>query len=516
MIARAIARRYELSLRLALGASRWRIVRQLLAESVLLYGTGAVLGLMLATWSSRLLVSQLSTPANTVFLDLSVNGRVLAFTLAVTVITTMLFGTVPAFWATRGGAPMDALKQQRRAAAGQELGPLAGCLIVVQVALSLMLVVAAGLFVRTFVSLANRPLGFDPDRVLVVNIDAHRTTNDAAQRLMVYERARDAVRQLPGVADAVLSLTTPVGRGQFTPSVEIAGVADTHGPVWANLVSPGWLATFRTPLVAGRDLGDRDRAGAPRVAIVNQTLARMFGDGVSPIGRTMTLYPHTVRALGPIEIVGVVGDSVYASLRSPAPPTFYIPIAQFDYLTDLGIRSINLSVRSGTASPLSLTSSVTSALATVDPQLSLTFRPLVNQVGAALTQERLIALVSGFFGALALLLAALGLSGVTAYAVTSRRTEIGIRMALGAPAASAVRLVLARTSLLVSVGVGLGTAASLWASRFVTVLIYGIEPRDPVTLAGALFVLALVAVLAAWFPARRAARTDPAAVLRES
>ena len=298
--------------------------------------------------------------------------------------------------------------------------------------------------------------------------------------------------------------------------MEIAGVADTHGPVWANLVSPGWLATFRTPLVAGRDLGDRDRAGAPRVAIVNQTLARMFGDGVSPIGRTMTLYPHTVRALGPNRDRGR-GRRLRVRLASQSGAADLLhPIAQFDYLTDLGIRSINLSVRSGTASPLSLTSSVTSALATVDPQLSLTFRPLVNQVGAALTQERLIALVSGFFGALALLLAALGLSGVTAYAVTEPpygdRHPDGPRRARGqcGPPRAGAHVVAGEC------GVGLGTAASLWTSRFVTVLIYGIEPRDPVTLAGALFVLALVAVLAAWFPARRAARTDPAAVLRES
>jgi len=191
-------------------------------------------------------------------------------------------------------------------------------------------------------------------------------------------------------------------------------------------------------------------------------------------------------------------------------------MAQFDYLTDLGIRSINLSVRSSAGSPMSLTKSVTSALAAVDPQLSLTFRPLGDQVNAALTQERLIALVSGFFGALALLLAGLGLYGVTAYAVASRRTEIGIRMALGARAGSAVRLVLARTSVLVTAGAVVGTVTSLWASRFVKTLIYGIEPRDPMTLVGSLLVFGLVATVAAWFPARRAARTDPAAVLRES
>jgi len=389
-------------------------------------------------------------------------------------------------------------------------------LIVVQVALSLVLVVAAGLFVRTFTSLSTRHLGFEPAQVLIVNVDAHRTTNDAAQRTVLYERARDAVRLLPNVAEAALSLTTPVGSGQFTPPVEIAGVSDTRGPVWGNLTSPGWFATFRTPLIAGRDMTDRDRAGTPRVAIVNEAFARKFAGGGSPIGRTMTLYPRTARTLGPIEIVAVVQDAVYASLRGQAPPAFYMPLAQFDYLTELGIRSINLSVRSRTESPMLLTKSLTTALASVNPQLALTFRPLVNQVAASLTQERLIALLAGFFGALALLLAGLGLYGVTAYAVASRRTEIGIRMALGAPAARVIRLVVTRTSLLVDTGVLLGAGASLWASKFVGALIYGLEPRDPMTLVGAIALLATVAGLAAWLPARRAARIDPAAVLRES
>ena len=265
--------------------------------------------------------------------------------------TTLLFGTAPAFRASRA-APMDALKQQGRTIAGQGRLTLAGSLIVVQVALSLVLVVAPGLFVRTFTSLSTRHLGFEPAQVLIVNVDAHRTTNDAAQRTVLYERARDAVRLLPNVAEAALSLTTPVGSGQFTPPVEIAGVSDTRGPVWGNLTSPGWFATFRTPLVAGRDMTDRDRAGTPRVAIVNEAFARKFAGGGSPIGRTMTLYPRTAMTLGPIEIVGVVQDAVYASLRGQAPPAFYLPLAQFDYLTELGIRSINLSVRSRTESPM--------------------------------------------------------------------------------------------------------------------------------------------------------------------
>src|SRR5262249_22652459 len=222
-----------------------------------------------------------------------------------------VFGTAPAFRAS-GVAPIDALKQHGRTMASAARSALAGWSIVLQVTLSLLLVVVAGLFIRTFTSLAHRPLGFEPARVVVVNLVASHASIDAAQRIAVYQRARDAVRSVPDVADAALSLRTPIGPGQFTPLVEISGVTDTRGPVWANLVSPGWFTTFGTPLVAGRDLSDRDRAGTPRAAIVNEAFARKFAGGASPLGRTLTLYPHTARTLGPFEIVGVVRDAVYS------------------------------------------------------------------------------------------------------------------------------------------------------------------------------------------------------------
>ena len=515
LAARAIARRHELSLRLALGASRGRLVRQLLAESAVLYGLGAGGGLVLAAWTSRALVGQISTSANPVFLDVSIDGRILMFTLGVTVFTTLLFGTAPAFRAS-GVAPMEALKEQRRTSSGRARPELSDGLIVLQVALSLVLVFAAGLFVRTFQSLSSRPLGFEPAQVLLVDIDAHRTQNDALQRIALYGRVRETVRLLPDVAEASLSLTTPVASHQFTPSVEIEGVSDTRGPVWANLISPAWFATFRIPLIAGRDLAESDRAGAPRVAVVNQAFVRKFVEGKSPLGLTLALYPHTPRTLGPIAIVGVVGDAVYTSVRSPAPPTFYMPLAQFDYLPELGIRSINLNVRSRIESPMGTAKSVTAAIGDVNPDLSLTFRPLVNQVSDSLNQERLIAMLAGCFGALALVLAALGLYGVMTYSVASRRQEIGIRMALGASASAVVRLVLSRAALLVGTGILLGAAAGLWASKFVSTLIYGLAPRDAGTLSAAAIMLAVVAGCAAWLPARRAMHTDPGTVLRDS
>jgi ABC-type antimicrobial peptide transport system permease subunit len=291
--------------------------------------------------------------------------------------------------------------------------------------------------------------------------------------------------------------------------------ADARGPVWANLVSPGWFSTFGTAIIAGRDLTDRDRKGAPRVAVVNEAFARKLAGGENPIGRTFTVYPRTARALGPIEIVGVAADAVYASLREPATPTFYVPLAQFDYLAELGIRSINLSVRTTTGSPMGLTRSVATALVGVNPQLALTFRPLAEQVRMSLTQERLIAMLAALFGALALLLAGLGLYGVTSYAVSQRRAEIGIRMALGAAPAGVVLLVLSRLAFLVGSGVILGAGVSLWMSPLLATLLYGLGPRDPITLAGAAGILAGVGASASWFPAWRASRIDPAAVLRD-
>jgi putative ABC transport system permease protein len=366
------------------------------------------------------------------------------------------------------------------------------------------------------VSLSARPLGFDPARVAIVRIDGHRSTSRPAERLALYERAREAVTALPDVENAGLSLTIPVSGRQFTPLVEISGVADTRGPVWTNLVSPGWFDALRIPRIAGRNLTDADRVGTARVAVVNESFVRKFAAAKNPIGMTLTLYPRTARALGPFEVVGVVGDAVYSSLRDPVPPTFYLALAQFDYLTELGIREINLTFLSRTDSPIQLTRNVSTAIADVDPQLSLTFSPLLGQVSAALTQERVVAQLSGCVSVLALLLAGLGLYGVAVQAATSRRTEIGIRMALGATGARIISVMFKRAFVPVTVGLVLGTIASLWSAKLVGSLLYGVEPRDLRTLVVAVAVLVTVAGLATWFPVRRAVRAEPGAVLHES
>ncbi len=518
LLARAIGRRHELSMRLALGASRARLVRQLLTESLALATAGAALGLLVASYTSEFLVRQLSTAGNRVFLDVSIDGRVLAFTIAVTVLTALLFGTLPAFRAFRF-APLDALKSQGRSPADHTRSGVMGGLVSLQVALSLVLVVAAGLFIRSFTLLANRQLGLQPDRVMVVTIDPLRANVDPADRRALYERARQAVLRVPNVTDAAISQLTPAGGGGFTPPVALSTTGqpirlDADGDVFGNLISPGWLRTFGMRLIAGRDLTDADRHGAPRVILVNETFVRRFLGPASPLGRTITLYPSSPRAL-PADIVGVVADAVYGSPRDPVPPTWYLPIAQFD-VPEFPFSSARLSVRAGSGAPELLTKSLVAAISAVDPRLALTFRPLATQIDAALIRERLMAQLAGFLGVLALLLAALGLYGVTAYAVSRQRTEIAIRMALGAAPGRAVAMVLGRVSVLVGVGILAGTLASVWASTFVEGLIYDLAPRDPATLATSVIVLAAMAALATWFPARRAARMDPLAALRES
>src|SRR5688572_6088429 len=515
LLARAVARAHEVSVQVALGASRWRLVRQMLVESVVLSGAAAGLGVLIAASGSRFLVRQLSTPTTAVFLDLSVDGRVLGFTVAIAAVTALLFGIAPAFRAARV-TPIDALKDRARAAAGRRSGLMAW-LIPVQVALSLILLVAAGLFVRSFTSLTDRELGFEPDPVMVATVGATTTGTDPRARVPLYERVREVVVQLPDVADAAISFAAPGGGGGFTPPFDVSTAGDpirvtANSDVFGNLISPGYFATYGTRLIAGRDVTDRDRRGAPGVAIVNETFARRFFGAASPLGRTFTLYPNTPRALA-VQVVGVAADAVYGSPRDPVRAAWYVPIAQ---VAGFPLDSILLSVRAKSGSPALLTTTVAAAIATVDPQLALIMRPLRVRLDATLTRERLMAQLAGSLGALALLLAGLGLFGVTSFAIARRRTEIGIRLALGATPTRVIRMVLARVSVLVGAGIAAGTLASLWAARFVDGLIYNLPVRDPATLGGALLVLSAIAAVAGWLPARRASRVNPVAALRDS
>lgn len=522
-LARTTARRHELSVRLALGASRWRLVRLWLVESLLLSGIGAALGLIFASWFSRALVAQLSTATNRVVVNLSLDWRLLGFTAAIAVGTAVVFGTLPALRAAHV-APIEALKEQGRGTSSDARVSLSSGLVITQVALSLVIVVAAGLFVRTFEKLATLPLGFDSDRVLLVNVDVARTRVPQDERLPFFNRLVADAAAVPGVAKAAVSRQTPVAgvglvemiRTSDEPaSFEVMknGKLSPNGS-YANYISPGFFTTYGMPFKAGRDFDGRDTKGAAPVIIVNDTFVRKFLNGKNPVGAAIA-FERGQAAPSLKTIVGVVADATYNGLRADASPVAYSTLAQFDWPVSIPA-DLTMSIRAATGSPLLLARSVSAALLATDHDLVLTFRPMTDQVSASLTQERVIAMLAGFFGALALLLAGLGLYGVTTYAVSRRRTEIGIRMALGAEPGSVIRLVLSRVTMLVGIGVVVGAGISLWASKFVATLLYGLEPRDPVTLVGAAVVLGTVGALAGWIPAYRASRIDPAEVLRDS
>ena len=517
LMARASQRRHELSVRVALGASRYRLVRQLFVESAVLAVGSAVAGLMTALWASRTLVSQLSTETGRIVLDLSVDWRTAVFATAVAMISVAGFGVLPAFRAS-AVSPIDALKQHGQSGTHGGGARTADLLVVAQLALSIVLVVAAGLFIRTFASLATRDLGFAHDTVLLAQVDSRRALTDAALRIPVYERVRQAVAAQPGVANVALSVIAPVSNRVMDPPVAVSGTQTTSTRVYTNAISPGWFDVYNIPVVAGRGLRETDTLGTTPIVVVNDAFRRRFFANSNPLDQFVTLPEVMVRpSLNvPLRIVGVVADAVYVRVREEPQPTIYIPIAQHQSpLFEGSYTAITLNIRSRAGSPSQLARGAAAAIASVNPRLEVTFRPLSDQISDALARERVLALLGGFFGVLALLLSALGLYGVTAYTVIRRRSEIAIRMALGATPTGIVKMVLLHAGGLVAVGVGFGWMLCLWGSRAIESLLYGVPPRDGWTFIGAALVLTGATMIAGWIPAWRASRADPALVLRQ-
>jgi predicted permease len=512
LLARAAARRYELSLRLAVGAPRWRLARQVLAEALVLGGAGAAAGMLFASWASRALAAQLPAAGGAVSIDATADWRVLTFATGVSLLTVVFFATAPAFHVTRV-APLDALQEQGRAAGGAPTGPLSLGLIALQVALSIVLLAGAGLFIRTFNRLASVPLGFEPKGLLVLTIAMPRSLAETAARTGLFDRIVSAVATVPGVTQVGGSIWTPVGTGGGGLLTDARGRrADLGRGVLAfNFVTPGWFATYGTALKAGRDFDTGDGTNGARVAIVNETFRRGQLSGRNGIGETIDAGPC---GLDRCTVIGVVADTVYgSSLRDAPPPTVYVPLAQADDLRpEMPLR---LSMRAS-ADRESLVREIGAVLSRVDPRLTYTLRPLIDDVRAAVSQERLVARLAGFFGAVALLLSAIGLYGVISYTVARRRGEIAIRLALGAKDIDLVKLLLARVGMSTLAGTVAGLLGAVWLSRFVVPLLYGVEARDRATLVVAAASLTSVAVLAAWRPASRAVRVEPAQLLRET
>ncbi len=516
LFARASARRAEMSIRLAVGASRRRLIRQLLLEGWLLAVLGAAAGLAFALWTARFIVDQLSTTRAPVMLDVGVDWRMLAFTAGAACVITPLFAMLPALRATRL-APGDVMKEQTRTVAGEGPHALGQTLVAAQIALSLALVVLACLLVGTFTRLAWQSMGLESRRVVVAETTVEESV-PVEERLALFGRLRDVVGRVPGVDKASLAVVTPLsGRGWNSAVLEVDGapVAGTQRErmVWANAVSDGYFATYGTAFLAGRDVAPSDVRDAPRVAVVNAAFVRRFIGTGPAVGRQLregTGRPGETAE--PRLIVGVVADAVYRDLRQDVPPTMYVPIDQ----AGTGARSaISIAARVSASDASPLQEPVSRAITQADSRATTQVMLHEVLVHGALRQERLVATVAGLFGGLALLLAVVGLYGVTAYTVSRRRGEIGVRLALGATPQRVLRLVLGRVAVLVSAGIVAGVGLSLWAGSAVRVLLHGLEPDDPVTIGSAVLVLLLTAGIAGAIPAWRAARTHPAVALRD-
>jgi putative ABC transport system permease protein len=517
LLARALTRREELSVRLALGASRGRLARLLFVESLLVATAGAALGLLFGQWSSALLVQQLGTWERNVSLDVALDWRVLVFTATLACLCAISAGMAPML-AVRSVAHGEALKAAGRAMTGDRRFAVRGALVVAQIAVSFVLVIAAGLFLRTFTSINQLPLGFVPEPLVVVNVNLFASGIPPEERGARVERLRDAAAMVPSVSSVSVSqMRLLTGGGWFTNNRVAIGDGpmlpeDRRNRVWRNATTPGWFDTMGIQLRGGRDFNDRDRVGSPPVAIVNQAFVRRYLSGQQPIGQTLRVDSED----GPrYQIVGVVADAVYTAPRDGMLPTMYVALAQREPWEWNSWRNAVLTTKAAWGQRALVERDVATALAQSDSTLVFTSGTFDQMLDATMTQERLIAMMSGFFGALALLLAGLGLYGTVAQAVSARRTEIGLRIALGAQPTGIVRLVFHRVGALVVAGVALGLAGSWWAARFVAPLLFQVEARDPITFSGTAAVLVAVGVLAAWLPARRAARLDPATVLRE-
>jgi predicted permease len=518
LLARADRRRKEMAVRLGIGAARGRLVRQLLTESLLLSGLGAFLGLLFAFWGSRFLFTLLARGDVPVQLDAVLDLRRLGFAAAVALATGVFFGLAPALQATRvdlSATLKDAARSVGAARRGRGRGfhlPLGSLLVVLQVGLSLVLLVGAGLFVRSLRNLLSVDPGFDREALFQVQINPRLLALSEPRLLDLYRRLEDRLGALPGVRSVSLSLDGQLGthvrsEGFSVPGYDQHRLNDNEQVTHVGLVTPAYFATVGVPLLRGRAFTAADRAGAPKVAIINETLARRFFPHGPVIGEHLG-FGDAAHARD-FEIVGLARDSKYNTLRETTPFMVYRPVAQAPDNLEY------IEVRSTPQAAVAVASRLRRTVAEVEPALAVfDVSATDQQVARSLARERAIARLTGFFGVLALLLAAIGLYGVLSYGVARRTNEIGLRMALGAPRVSVLSLVLRDSCQLVALGLGAGLLAALAATRLAASQLYGLAANDPLTFAVATAAMALVALFAGYLPARRAADTDPMTALR--
>jgi putative ABC transport system permease protein len=509
MLARAGAREREIAVRLALGAARGRLVRQLLTESLLLAAGGALLGIALANGLSRFLVSYLSGDnPRAVFVSLATDWRVLGFTAALAIVTCILFGLMPALKATSAPPARIMTLAGRGLTATRERFSLRRSLVIVQVALSLVLVFTALAFSSSLRKILTLDAGFQRDGVLVMDFDFSRLNLPSVERMPYAESLLNRLRALPGVDGAAETGELPVAGSYWNDRVIVNG-KPSEKYINMSRISGGYFKTMGTPLLAGRDFDQRDSFNAPRVAIVNQEFARKVLGTENPVGRTYQIDVYKGETLRDYQIVGLVRNTKYKDLREDFTPIAFYPQLQDDK-PDPGTEVI---VRSSLALE-PLLASLRHAVAEMNPALAIDFHPYKTIVKQGLLRERLLATLSGFFGFLAVILATIGLYGVIAYLVVRRTNEIGIRMALGATPTRILTMVVREAATLLAFGIVIGTILAVAAGKLASSVLVGLKPQADTLLAAAILLCA-VALGASLLPARRAAHLQPTVALRE-
>jgi predicted permease len=509
LLSRAASRKSEISLRMALGATRWRIIRQLLTESMLLAAIGGVCGVLLAQWAVTVLVGLVARDAP---LNTRPDTGVLLFTAGVSIIAGILFGLIPAVQASRTNLS-SAMKEKNRLRGGfMRLSP-SSLMVVMQVGLSMVLLTGGGLFARSLLKLQGEDLGFDRNNVLLLGIDPRLAGYKPTELASLYQQIIERLSTLPQVRNVSVATYAPLSGTRRSSSINVSGYTPQPGENLNTqdiLAGPKYAETLGVPLLRGREIDLRDTPSARPVAVINETFADRFFKDQNPIGHTFSFDEDSDKPQW-IEIIGVVGDIKGDDAREKPDPTVYRPILQ---VQDQGAYACTIHIRT-TSDPTPLTPQVRQMLNQINDKMPVFGVTTLNdQLHENLRQERLIAQLVSFFGALALILACIGLYGVMAQGVARRTSEIGIRMALGARGGNIAWMILRETLYLVLAGLVLGVPAALIGARLISTQLFGLSPTDPLTLIGAAAVLAVVAMLAGYLPARRASRINPLNALR--
>jgi predicted permease len=509
LLARAAARRREIALRLSLGAGRMRVVRQLLTESVLLAGLGGALGVVFAIWGIRFLTLLLANGQENVTLQAELNWPVLCVVAGLSLLTGVLFGLAPALQSTRTDV-VPALKESRTGEArslGFRGARLSRALMVAQIAFTLIILVAAGLFVRTLSNLSSIQLGFNRDNLLTFRLDARQAGHHDPEILALYNNLRTGFSAIPGVRSATLSNHAIIGMGTSGKGVRVSGGAFEDSSILT--IGAGFFTTMQIPLLLGRDIDERDRAGSPIVAVVNEAFVRRSLGDRNPLGQHLAL--EAICTTCDIEIVGVSANALYGDLKGAPPPTIYLSFAQNAWGP---VRGMIYQLRTE-SSPLGYVNAVRDLVRQADPRLPLAdVKSQSARIDQTIYQEIAFARLCTAFALLALVIACIGLYGAMSYNVARRTGEIGIRMALGAQRGRVIWSVLREVVVLAAIGLAIGVPTALAGSKLIETFLFAMKPNDPLALTGSVVTLVSAAMLAGYLPARHASRIDRMIALR--